>query len=153
MKALLPILALTVVVASGCSFSAGTPPPLDTKAASDTPMKAAAPAGAVVTGATLGTEKGGEAKTSFPKATEEVFVNATVDLKGPAKVKADWYVDATDKNTATTKLIEKELELAPPQNIATFNVKKTGGNWDPGDYHVDILVDDKVVQTLKFKFE
>ena len=145
------ILAIALVAAGLASCSKEAPPP-KTAPPPAAPAPAPAPAPVAVSAATLGSAVGAGKKVttateSFAK-TDTIYVSIDTTGAGKAVLKAKWTFTTKDGKTVPVKEDTQTLDAAGPATTE-FHVSKPDG-WPAGNYQVEVLLDDKVVQTKKF---
>ena len=142
-------IALLAAGLASCGKEAPPPPP---KTAPPPAPAPAAPAPVAISAATLGSAVGADKKVTT--ATESFAKNDTiyvsVDTTGVGKgvLKAKWTFTTKDGKTVPVKEDTQTIDATGPATTE-FHVSKPDG-WPAGNYQVEVLLDDKVVQTKKF---
>jgi hypothetical protein len=134
-------------------------PPKTTQAPTPAPAPAPAPtpspAAVSVSSATLGSAVGPDKKVTAPKETfaksDTIYAAVDTSGSGTANLKARWTYMAKDGKTVAVKEEAQTIQAAGPATTE-FHISKPDG-WPPGDYQVEVLHDDKVVQTKRFKVQ
>lgn len=94
----------------------------------------------------------GPAKQVFKPDTPKLFLRAKLaGLPKGAKLKSAWIAE---KTKVAPPNYEIDSAVHPPgsfTNRATFTMTKPNKGWPPGDYRVDLLINDKVVNSVKFQ--
>ena len=146
------LLALALV-AVGLVACKKTPPPAPPpKTTAPAPAPAPAPAAAVsVSAATLGSAVGADkkvtqAKDSFAK-NDTIYVSVDTAGSGTANLKARWTYTHQGKSVPVKE--DTQTIQATGPSTTEFHVSKPDG-WPLGDYQVEVLLNDQVVQTKKF---
>ena len=144
----------TAVLALGLAACKKDPPPAPpptTSAPAPAPAPAPAAAAVTVSSATLGSAVGADkkvtqAKDSFAKG-DTIYVAVDTTGSGTATVKSRW----TYRGSGGAVAVKEETQTIQATGPATteFHVSKPDG-WPVGDYQVEILVNDQVVQTKKY---
>ena len=147
----LRILAIALVATGLASCSKEAPPPPKT-APPAAPAPAPAPAPVAVSAATLGSAVGANKKVttateSFAK-NDTIYVSIDTTGTGKAVLKAKWTFTTKDGKTVAVKEDTQTIDATGPATTE-FHVSKPDG-WPAGNYQVDVLVDEKVVQSKKF---
>ena len=135
---------------AACSKEAPPPPPKP--AAPPAPAPTPAPAPVSVASATLGSAVGGDkkvtqAKESFAKK-DTIYASIDTTGTGKANLKARWTFTTKGGKTVPVKEDTQTIDATGPATTE-FHISKPDG-WPAGSYQVEILQDDKVVQTKKF---
>lgn len=143
------LLALAVV-AVGLVACQKTPPPAPPPKTS-APAPAPAPAAVSVSAATLGSAVGADkkvaqAKESFAK-NDTIHVSVDTAGSGTANLKARWTY--THEGKAVPVKEDTQTIDATGPSTTEFHVSKPDG-WPLGEYQVEVLLNDQVVQTKKF---
>ena len=94
----------------------------------------------------------GSAKQIFGPATPKIFLRAKLaDVPRGAKLKSVWIAEKTKVAPPNYEIDAKELTAGAIANRVDFSLSKPNAGWPPGDYRVDLLIDGKVVQSVRFK--
>ena len=94
----------------------------------------------------------GSAKQVFGPNTPKIYLRAKlVDVPRGSKVKAVWIAEKTKVAPPNYEIDSKELGVGAIDNHVDFSMSKPNAGWPEGDYRVDIQINGKVVQTVKFK--
>ena len=144
------------LVAVGLVACKKDPPPAPAPApapkSAPAPAPAPAPAGVSVSSATLGSEIGPDKKVTAPKESfakgDTIYVAVDTAGSGSATVKAKWTFIGKDGKSVPVKEDTQTIQATGP-STTEFHVSKPDG-WPVGDYQVEVLVDDKPVQTKRF---
>jgi hypothetical protein len=145
------VLALLMLGIAGCGKE--SPPPKPAAVAPPAPQVQAPPAADVVNVANinLGKALGPDKKVSAPTDTfaKGDTIYAAVDTvgSGNATLKAKWTYHRGDKTAPVSE--DSQTISANGPATSEFHVSKPDG-WPPGDYQVEILLNDKSVGTKKF---
>ncbi len=111
-----------------------------------------APAGVSVSSATLGSAIGADKKVTAPKESfakgDTIYVAVDTAGSGWATVKAKWTFIGKDGKSVPVKEDTQTIQATGPATTE-FHISKPDG-WPVGDYQVEVLVDDKPVQTKRF---
>ena len=100
----------------------------------------------------LSDAKGGEQKNVFNPQTAKVFLHAKlVDVPSGSKVKSDWIAEKTRVASPNYKMDSVELKIGPLINNVDFNMSKPTKGWPPGDYRVDLFIDDKPAGQVRYQ--
>jgi hypothetical protein len=144
----LSLLLVTLFVLVGCAKTeepAATPPP------AAEPAPPPPPAGVTVSNINLGKSIDADKKVAAPLDTfaKGDTIYAAVDTvgSGPATLKAKWTYTKGGQVTLVNE--EPQTITATGPTTSEFHVSKPGG-WAPGDYMVEIFVDDKSAGTKTF---
>jgi hypothetical protein len=96
--------------------------------------------------------KDGTAKQVFAPTTPKVFLSTKlVDVPKGAKLKAAWIAEKTKVAPPNYQIDSTELDVGPLMNRATFSMSKPNAGWPPGDYRVDLAINGKLLNTVRFK--
>ena len=88
---------------------------------------------------------------TFPPDTKKIYLTVHVeDVPNDAKLKATWFVENAGafKNTL---IASSDVTMRPQMKTATYSLDKPGIGWPPGDYKVELAIDNKVQSTVRFK--
>ena len=144
-------LALVALGLAACKKDAPPAPP-PAPAPQSSPAPAPAPAAVTVTSATLGSAVGADKKVTAPKdafaKNDTIYVAVDTVGGGTANLKAKWTFTANDGKTVPVKEDSQTIQASGP-STTEFHISKPDG-WPTGNYQVEILQDDRVVQTKKF---
>ena len=142
-------------LAGGLAACKKDPPPAPAPAPAPAPTTSApapAPAAAVsVSSATLGKSVGADkqvtaATESFAKG-DTIYVSVATAGSGTATIKARWTFSSAGKSVPVKE--DSQTIQATGPSVTEFHISKPDG-WPAGDYQVEILVNDQVVQTKRF---
>lgn len=100
--------------------------------------------------------KGGTHKTSFGTLTPKVFLTTKIIDPAPGmKVRAEWIAENTSGAAPPNYRIDKfELPIVAQKNpVANFSLGKPSAGWPVGDYRVDLFVNGKKANEVKFKMK
>ena len=150
------LLAIALVAAglAACGKKETPPPPkpAPTQAPAPAPTPAPAPAAVSVSSATLGSAVGADKKVTAASETfgkkDTIYVSIDTAGSGKATLKAKWTFTGKDGKAIPVKEETQTIDATGPATTE-FHVSKPDG-WPAGNYQVEILQDDKVVQTKKF---
>ena len=137
------------LVAVGLAACQKDPPPAPPK--SPAPAPAPAPAAVTVSAATLGSAVGADKKVTaatqaFAKK-DTIYVSVDTAGSGTATLKAKWTYTSGGKSVPVKE--DSQTILATGPSTTEFHISKPDG-WPAGDYQVEVLLNDQVVQTRKF---
>jgi hypothetical protein len=144
-------LALVAVGLVACQKEPAPTPPPKTTAPAPSPAPAPAPAAVSVSNATLGSAVGADkkvtqAKDSFAK-NDTIYVAVDTAGSGTANLKARWTYTHQGKSVPVKE--DTQTIQATGPSTTEFHVSKPDG-WPVGDYQVEVLLNDQVVQTKRF---
>ena len=150
MKNAIRIIAV-MLVAAGLAGCKKETPPAPAPAPSPT-TSAPAPAAAVtVTSATLGKAVGPDKNVSAPTESfaknDTIYVSIATTGSGIATLKSRWTF-ASGGRSVPVKEDAQTVQTSGPA-VTEFHISKPDG-WPAGDYQVEIVLNDQVVQTRKF---
>jgi hypothetical protein len=144
-------LALVALGLAACKKDAPPPPP-PAPAPQSAPAPAPAPAGVSVSSATLGSAVGPDKKVTAPKDSfaknDTIYVAVDTAGSGTANLKAKWTFTGKDGKTVPVKEDTQTIQATGP-STTEFHISKPDG-WPVGDYTVEVMQDDKVIQSKKF---
>jgi hypothetical protein len=115
------------------------------------PAPAPAPAGVSAGTVALGKAIGPDKKVTTPGESfakgDTIYVTIDTTGTGPAVLKAKW----TFQKGGQTTVVKEDTQTIMPTGPATseFHISKPDG-WPPGDYMVEVTVDDKPVAVKHF---
>jgi|SRR5687767_8856582 len=143
------------LVALGLVACKKDPPPAPAPApapkTTQAPAPAPAPAGVSVSSATLGSAVGADKRVSAPKETfakgDTIYVAVDTAGSGSANLKAKWTFLGGGKSTPVKE--DTQTVQATGPSTTEFHISKPDG-WPAGDYQVEVLLNDQVVQTKRF---
>jgi hypothetical protein len=128
------------------------PAPAPTPAPTTAPAPSPAPAAVTVSSATLGSAVGADKKVTAPKESfaknDTIYVAVDTAGSGTANLKAKWTFTGKDGKAVTVKEDTQTIQSTGP-STTEFHISKPDG-WPAGDYQVEVMQDDRVVQTKKF---
>jgi hypothetical protein len=134
----------------GCKKEAPPPPPAPAPAAQ---VQTPPPAPAVVTvanislGKALGADKKVTAATDTFAKDDTIYAVVETTGTGTATLKAKWTYHKGDKSASVNEGSQTISASGPA--ASEFHISKPDG-WPPGDYQVEISLNDKAVGTRKF---
>jgi hypothetical protein len=141
-------------IALGIAACSKEPPPAPKSAPAPAPAPAPPPPPAVVgvASATLGSAVGADKKVTaatdaFAKK-DTIYVSVDTTGSGSATLKAKWTFIAKDGKSVPVKEDSMTIQATGPATNE-FHVSKPDG-WPAGNYQVEILLNDLVVQTRKY---
>lgn len=143
------VLALVAVGLAACKKD---PPPAPPPPAAPAPAPAPAPAAVAVTVANLGSAVGADKKVTAatdafaPKDT--IYVSVDTSGSGTATLKARFTFIAKDGKMVPVKEESMQIQATGPATNE-FHISKPDG-WPTGNYQVEIMLNDQVVQTRKY---
>ena len=141
-------LALVALGLAACKKDA-PPAPAPAPAPKTAPAPALAPVG--VSATTLGGAVGADKKVTQPKDAfakgDTIYASIDTSGSGNATLKARWTYTSGGKSVAVKE--DSQTIQATGPSTTEFHVSKPDG-WPVGDYQVEVLLDDKVVQTKKY---
>ncbi|MGZ5092194.1 MAG: hypothetical protein ACXWCY_09065 [Burkholderiales bacterium] len=68
-----------------------------------------------------------------------------------AKLKAAWIAEKTQAAPPNYLIDSVELTVGPLMNSASFAMSKPNAGWPLGDYRVELSINRKLVNTVRFK--
>ena len=100
----------------------------------------------------LSDSQDGAAKSTFSPQTPKIFLRTKlVDVPPGSRLKSDWIAEKTKAAPPNYKIDSVVLTVGPLMNKAGFNFSKPTAGWPEGDYRVDLFIDDKPVEKVRFK--
>ena len=146
------VLAVLIFGVAGCKKE--TPPPAPAQVPAPAPqVQAPKPAPDVVSvaniniGKALGPDKKVVAASDTFSKGDTIYAVVETTGSGNATLKARWTYHKGDKTAAVS---ESSQTISPSGPAASeFHISKPDG-WPPGDYQVEISLNDKPVSTKKF---
>lgn len=97
-------------------------------------------------------ETGRAPKTEFTTKTPKFI--AYFELRNMAegsKIRGVWYAEKADGIDPNFKIDEATLELKGGVTEGNFNLSKPNNDWPKGDYRLDFVYNEKVLDSIKFK--
>jgi hypothetical protein len=105
-----------------------------------------------LTDVVLSDSQNGNAKQVFGPTTSKVYLRAKlIDVPKGAKVKSVWIAEKTKVAPPNYEIDAKELSVGAGADRVDFSLSKPNAGWPEGDYRVDVQINGKTVQSLKFK--
>lgn len=165
MRKLALVLGLCVAGIAGCGKESPPPPPAPKAQApaptpAPTPSPAPSPAppeaasaaapiavGVITLGKAIGPDKKVTAATETFNKSDTIYVVVDTTGTGDAKLMARWTYLKGDKPTLVDESAQTVIATGP--TTSEFHISKPDG-WPPGEYQVEILVNDKPAGTKKF---
>lgn len=99
----------------------------------------------------LSDAKDGAAAASFRPATPKLFVRAKLlDVPAGSKVKSEWIAVKTAVAPPNYRIDAAELNVGPVTNRVDFSMRKPNNGWPAGDYRVDLFINGKKTDDVKF---
>jgi hypothetical protein len=96
--------------------------------------------------------KDGTAKQVFAPTTAKIFLSTKlVDVPTGAKLKAAWIAEKTKVAPSNYQIDSTELNVGSLMNRATFSMSKPNAGCPPGEYRVDLAINGKLLNTVRFK--
>ena len=143
------------LVAVGLVACKKDPPPAPAPApappTTQAPPPPAAPAAVTVSNATLGSAVGADKKVTAPKESfaknDTIYVAVDTAGSGNANLKAKWTFVSGGKSVPVKE--DTQTIQASGPSTTEFHISKPDG-WPAGDYQVEVMLNDQVVQTKKF---
>ena len=146
-------IAAAALIAVGLAACKKDPPPAPPPPpAAPAPAPAPAPAAVTVSSAQLGNAIGADKKVMAageafaPKDT--IYASVETAGSGTATLKSKWTYIAKDGKSVPVKEDTMQIQATGPA-VNEFHVSKPDG-WPAGNYQVEILLNDQVVQTKKY---
>lgn len=91
-------------------------------------------------------------KDTFKVDTPKIYVYFNFEnMPNGSKLKGSWVCEKSDAAPPNFKIDEATVEVGMLTNSGNFSLSKPTKGWPEGDYHVDLCLDDKVMETVKFK--
>ena len=144
--------ALVAVGLAACKKDPPPAPPPPPAAPAPAPAPAPASAPVAVTVAHLGSAIGADKKVTAaseafaPKDT--IYVSVETTGSGTATLKSRWTYIGKDGKSVPVKEDSMQIQATGPA-VNEFHVSKPDG-WPAGNYQVEVLLNDQVVQTRKY---
>ena len=146
------VLAVLILGLAGCKQESPPPPPAKVPAPAPQ-VQAPPPAPAVVSvaninlGKALGPDKKVLAATDTFSKGDTIYAVVETTGSGTATLKAKWTYHKGDQTAAVSE--DSQTISASGPAASEFHVSKPDG-WPPGDYQVEVSLNDKPVGTKKF---
>jgi hypothetical protein len=102
---------------------------------------------------TLGKGADGESATSFASDTPAIYARwRGHELRPQAEIRAAWIAENIGDVAAPNYTIdEATATVTAPDSRGIFMLSKPEGGWKPGDYRVELYLDDMFVEAVKLK--
>jgi hypothetical protein len=143
------ILASLTILFAACGKK--EEPPAASAPPATIPAPAPEPAGVTASSVTLGKAVGSDKKVSnaadtFAKS-DTIYASVDTTGSGTSTLKAKWTYSKGGQST----VVKEDSQTIMPTGPATseFHISKPDG-WPVGDYHVEVMLDDKSVGTKSF---
>ena len=151
-RILYTLLVSTALVFAACGKkdepkASPAPAPAPSAAPAPAPASAGIAVSSVTAGSAIGADKKVTIATDTFAPTDTMYVSVDTSGTGTAKLDAKWTYRKGDK-VAVVKEDSMTVNTTGPATNE-FHVSKPDG-WPAGNYQVEVLLDDKVVQTKKF---
>ena len=147
-------LALALVAVGLVACKKDPPPapaPMPAPPTTQAPPPPPAPAAVTVSSATLGSAVGADKKVTAPQESfaknDTIYVAVDTAGSGSANLKAKWTFVSGGKSVSVKEDTQSIQATAP--STTEFHISKPDG-WPAGDYQVEVMLNDQVVQTKKF---
>jgi hypothetical protein len=138
------LLFVAVVLVAGCGSSGG-----GTASAPATPP---APPAAKFTNIILTDDENSKApKDTFSHETPKIIVFFDFEnMKNGSKITGVWICEKAENIPADFKIDEASVEVGMLTNSGNFSLSKPTAGWPFGAYRVELQLDGKVLETVKF---
>jgi hypothetical protein len=117
-----------------------------------TPAPAPEPAGVTVGSINLGKAVGADKKITTPAEAfakgDTIYASVDTSGSGTSTLKAKWTYAKGGQTTTVNE--ESQTIVATGPATTEFHIQKPDG-WPPGDYRVELFLDDKLIGTKDFK--
>lgn len=91
-------------------------------------------------------------KSVYGIDTPKIFVYFDFDnVKSGSKLKGAWICEKSDAAPPNYKIDEATVDVGMLANTGNFSLSKPTNGWPEGSYHVELSVDNKVLETVKFE--
>lgn len=91
-------------------------------------------------------------KNSFTPNTPKIFLTtAFADAPSGSKLKAVWIAEKTQAAPPNYRIDATTLTAGAKMNKATFSLSRPNAGWPQGDYRLELFINDKLVNTVRFK--
>jgi hypothetical protein len=88
----------------------------------------------------------------FSSETPEIFLRAELmDVAKDTELRAAWVAEKTDAAELNYELNTSKVAVKSDTSFATFSLPKPTTGWPIGTYRVDLTINDKLSQQLRFK--
>ncbi|MEO5693255.1 MAG: hypothetical protein ABIQ72_09035 [Usitatibacter sp.] len=142
--------ALLAVSVAACKKDPPPAPPPPAPAPAPAPAPVAAPV--AVTVAHLGNAIGADKKVTTASETfaakDTIYASVETSGTGAATLKSKWTYIAKDGKMVPVKEDSMQIQATGPA-VNEFHISKPDG-WPAGNYQVEIMLNDQVVQTRKY---
>ena len=96
--------------------------------------------------------KDGPAKSTFAPNTAKIFLRTKlVDVPAGSVAKSDWIAVKTKVAAPNYKIDSSQIKIGHLVNRTDFNFSKPNAGWPEGDYRIDLFIDDKLLESVKFR--
>lgn len=102
----------------------------------------------------LSESKQGMSRAAFPTKTKAIFLRADLkDVPPGALLRGDWIAVKTKIAPANHKFNSAMLSVAPGMVRADFSLDRPPDGFPPGDYRVDLFINDRKVHAVTYKVQ
>ena len=102
----------------------------------------------------LSDAKDGKPKQVFAPTTAKIYLSGKlIDAPSGAKIKTAWIAEKAKGAPPNYTIDTSETTAGLLRNRADFSLSKPNAGFPVGDYRVDLSINDKVVQSVKFKVQ
>jgi hypothetical protein len=96
--------------------------------------------------------EGGDEVEAFAPDTAKIHITAElVDVSPGMKISCKWIAEKTKVAPQDYEIDSIALTIAPKVNLAHFALSKPSTGWPLGDYRVELSINDKLAETVRFK--
>jgi len=96
--------------------------------------------------------EGGDEVEAFTPDTAKIHITADlVDVSPGMKVSSKWIAEKTKVAPPNYEIDSVAMTVAPKINVAHFALSKPNAGWPVGDYRVELSINDKLAETVRFK--
>ena len=96
--------------------------------------------------------KGGAEKAVFGATTPKIYVTAEIDgVTTATKLTSKWIAEKTKVAPPNYEIDTADVTASPMMNEAVFSLSKPDQGWPAGDYRVDLLINGKLAEAVRFK--
>lgn len=100
----------------------------------------------------LSEAKDGAAKNTFTPQAAKIFLRTKlVDVPSGSVAKSEWIAVKVKGAAPNFKIDSTEMKIGRLMNRADFNFSKPTAGWPEGDYRIDLFIDNKLLESVKFR--
>ena len=96
--------------------------------------------------------QGGDERAVFAPTTPKIYLTAEIeDVAKGTKLTSKWIAEKTQAAPPNYEIASADVSPTPKMDVADFSLSKPTQGWPVGDYRVELLINDKLAETVRFK--